>query len=201
MINTRTNNDMANTVVLAVPVLIVGFLVYRWFGFEFILGNGPALIGLALFTLALAATEIGDHQPGLLHQRIRLAKGGCTAIGQPIIGPSGTTLLGNAVRVGERQQAAEPARVIRIGHRLAGRATQVGTELPRQLASTLHAATSATRCLVVTGQQGEAAVQVGTATFRDPRAPWRILDELRGWCEAEGVQRLDELVGVARRRD
>ena len=48
---------------------------------------------------------------------------------------------------------------------------------------------------------GASAVQVGTATFRDPRAPWRILDELRGWCEAEGVQLLDELVGVARRRD
>ena len=48
---------------------------------------------------------------------------------------------------------------------------------------------------------GASAVQVGTATFRDPRAPWRILDELRDWCEAEGVQRLDELVGVARRRD
>ena len=61
----------------------------------------------------------------------------------------------------------DSARVIRIGHRLAGRATQVGTELPRQLASTLHAATSATRCLVVTGQQGEAAVQVGTATTQD----------------------------------
>ena len=53
MINTRTNNDMANTAVLAVPVLIVAYLVYRSFGFEFILANGPALIGLALVTLAL----------------------------------------------------------------------------------------------------------------------------------------------------
>ena len=53
MINTRANSDMANTAVLAVPVLIVGYLVYRWFGFEFILANGPALIGLALITLAL----------------------------------------------------------------------------------------------------------------------------------------------------
>ena len=48
---------------------------------------------------------------------------------------------------------------------------------------------------------GASAVQVGTATFRDPRAPWRVLDELRTWCEAEGVRRLDEIVGVARRRD
>ena len=48
---------------------------------------------------------------------------------------------------------------------------------------------------------GASAVQVGTATFRDPEAPWRVLQELRAWCEAERVERLDELIGVARRRD
>ena len=48
---------------------------------------------------------------------------------------------------------------------------------------------------------GASAVQVGTATFRDPEAPWRVLDELRAWCETEGVTRLDEIVGAARRRD
>ncbi len=48
---------------------------------------------------------------------------------------------------------------------------------------------------------GAVAVQVGTATFTDPAAPWRVLDELRAWCEAEGVERLDEIVGAARRRD
>ena len=48
---------------------------------------------------------------------------------------------------------------------------------------------------------GASAVQVGTATFTDPAAPWRVLDELREWCEAEGVERLDEIVGAARRRD
>ena len=29
---------------------------------------------------------------------------------------------------------------------------------------------------------GADAVQVGTATFRDPRAPWRVLDEIGAWC-------------------
>jgi len=48
---------------------------------------------------------------------------------------------------------------------------------------------------------GATAVQVGTATFRDPRAPWRVLEELTAWCEQEGVQRLDEVIGAARRRD
>jgi dihydroorotate dehydrogenase (NAD+) catalytic subunit len=31
---------------------------------------------------------------------------------------------------------------------------------------------------------GADAVQVGTATFRDPRAPWKVLRELARWCEA-----------------
>ena len=48
---------------------------------------------------------------------------------------------------------------------------------------------------------GASAVQVGTATFRDPEAPWHVLAGLRAWCEQEGVKRLDEIIGAARRRD
>ncbi len=48
---------------------------------------------------------------------------------------------------------------------------------------------------------GASAVQIGTASFLDPEAPWRCLRELRAWCEAEGVRSLDEIRGVARRRD
>jgi dihydroorotate dehydrogenase (NAD+) catalytic subunit len=48
---------------------------------------------------------------------------------------------------------------------------------------------------------GATAVQVGTATFRDPEAPWHVLADLAAWCEAEGVRSLGELVGVARRQD
>ncbi len=48
---------------------------------------------------------------------------------------------------------------------------------------------------------GASAAQVGTATFLDPAAPWRIREELVAWCEAEGVTSLDEIRGVARRRD
>jgi len=44
---------------------------------------------------------------------------------------------------------------------------------------------------------GASAVQVGTATFADPRAPWRVLDELGRWCEAKGVSRVADLVGAA----
>ncbi|HRC61971.1 MAG: dihydroorotate dehydrogenase [Dehalococcoidia bacterium] len=48
---------------------------------------------------------------------------------------------------------------------------------------------------------GASAIQVGTATFRDPQAPWKVLAELREWCEREGVSSIGEIVGVARRRD
>lgn len=44
---------------------------------------------------------------------------------------------------------------------------------------------------------GACAVQVGTATFADPRAPAKVLRELARWCASHGVDRLDELVGAA----
>ena len=34
---------------------------------------------------------------------------------------------------------------------------------------------------------GADAVAVGTATFRDPRAPWKVLRQLERWCEAHGT--------------
>ena len=34
---------------------------------------------------------------------------------------------------------------------------------------------------------GADAVQVGTATFRDPRAPWKVLRELGRWCAKTGT--------------
>ena len=44
---------------------------------------------------------------------------------------------------------------------------------------------------------GASGVQVGTATFADPRAPAKVLRELARWCTAHGVRRLDELIGAA----
>ena len=44
---------------------------------------------------------------------------------------------------------------------------------------------------------GANAVQVGTATFADPRAPARVLDELRVWCGRHNVRRLSELIGAS----
>ena len=42
---------------------------------------------------------------------------------------------------------------------------------------------------------GANAVQVGTATFADPRAPVRVLNELREWCTRHGVNSVQEIIG------
>ncbi|MDE0065414.1 MAG: dihydroorotate dehydrogenase [Acidimicrobiaceae bacterium] len=44
---------------------------------------------------------------------------------------------------------------------------------------------------------GASAVQVGTATFADPRAPIRIQSEFEQWCDRNEVGRLSDLIGSA----
>ena len=44
---------------------------------------------------------------------------------------------------------------------------------------------------------GASAVQVGTATLAEPRAPVRVLGELVSWCERHGVDDVNELIGAA----
>ncbi|MEA3077386.1 MAG: dihydroorotate dehydrogenase catalytic subunit [Actinomycetota bacterium] len=43
---------------------------------------------------------------------------------------------------------------------------------------------------------GASAIQVGTATFRDPRAAGRIVKDLGAWCRRHGVRRLADLIGA-----
>jgi dihydroorotate dehydrogenase (NAD+) catalytic subunit len=42
---------------------------------------------------------------------------------------------------------------------------------------------------------GATAVAVGTATFAEPRATLRILEELGAWCDAHDVARVRDLTG------
>jgi dihydroorotate dehydrogenase (NAD+) catalytic subunit len=44
---------------------------------------------------------------------------------------------------------------------------------------------------------GADAVQVGTATFADPRAPVRVLAELATWCRRHHIAHLNDLIGRA----
>ncbi len=44
---------------------------------------------------------------------------------------------------------------------------------------------------------GADAVEVGTAIFRDPRAPWKITEGIVRWCRHHGIRSLDEVRGAA----
>ncbi len=43
---------------------------------------------------------------------------------------------------------------------------------------------------------GASAVQVGTANFFDPAVTVKIIDGIRRWCAAKGINKLDEIRGV-----
>lgn len=45
---------------------------------------------------------------------------------------------------------------------------------------------------------GATAVQVGTASFRDPHAAVRVVEELGEYCRSEGVARVADLIGALR---
>ncbi|MGL5908526.1 MAG: dihydroorotate dehydrogenase, partial [Phycicoccus sp.] len=47
---------------------------------------------------------------------------------------------------------------------------------------------------------GACAVQVGTATFNDPSAPRRVVDELAAEVARHGAGRFADLVGIAHER-
>ena len=45
---------------------------------------------------------------------------------------------------------------------------------------------------------GASAVQVGTASFNNPRAPLDVLEGIEQFMEKEGIEDINELIGVAR---
>ena len=47
---------------------------------------------------------------------------------------------------------------------------------------------------------GASAVQVGTATFADPRAVGTGVDEVETWCRRRGIATVAELIGAAHAR-
>jgi len=46
---------------------------------------------------------------------------------------------------------------------------------------------------------GASAIQVGTASFTNPRAPLDVLEGIERFIESEGIEDINELIGVARR--
>jgi len=46
---------------------------------------------------------------------------------------------------------------------------------------------------------GASAIQVGTASFTNPRAPLDVLEGIKQFMEKEGIKDITELIGAARR--
>ncbi|MBA7699026.1 Dihydroorotate dehydrogenase B (NAD(+)), catalytic subunit [subsurface metagenome] len=46
---------------------------------------------------------------------------------------------------------------------------------------------------------GASAIQVGTASFTNPRAPLDVLEGIEQFMEQEGIKDIAELIGAARR--
>jgi dihydroorotate dehydrogenase (NAD+) catalytic subunit len=112
------------------------------------------------------------------------------------------TLLGMVIDVDERRPALGAGGGGLSGPPLHPVAVRAVYEVHRALPSVplvgvggVSDAVTAVELLVA----GASAVQVGTATFADPRATMRVLDDLERWCQRHGVADVGELTGAAHR--
>ena len=127
--------------------------------------------------IAAAALDAGAHAVTLVNTLMGLALDPAT--GRPRLGGGGGGLSGPALHpvavraVFECRAALPDAVIIGVG------GVSTGEDAAELLAA------------------GANAVQVGTATFADPRAPGRILTELERWCARHGVTSLADLIGRA----
>ena len=120
-----------------------------------------------LVEIATGAVEGGADGVTLVNTLLGLALD--TETGRPVLGAGGGGLSGGAVHpvavraVWECRSAFPDLPIVGVGGVFSG-----------------HDAVE----LLLAGAD---AVQVGTATFRDPRAPWKVLDQVARWCGAHGT--------------
>jgi dihydroorotate dehydrogenase (NAD+) catalytic subunit len=113
--------------------------------------------------IATGALEGGADGLTLVNTLLGLALD--TESGRPVLGAGGGGLSGSAVHpvavraVWECRGAFPEVPIVGVGGVMTGR--------------------DAVELLLA----GADAVQVGTATFRDPRAPWKVLRQLARWCD------------------
>ncbi|HEX3793218.1 MAG TPA: dihydroorotate dehydrogenase [Acidimicrobiales bacterium] len=133
----------------------------------------------AITDIAAAALEAGAEGLTLTNTLLGLALDPRT--GQPVLGAGGGGLSGGPVHpvalraVWECRAAFPDAAIIGVGGIFSG--------------------SDALEFLLA----GADAVQVGTATFRDPRAPWKVLRQLARWCARHGTT-VEDLRAEARTR-
>jgi dihydroorotate dehydrogenase (NAD+) catalytic subunit len=126
--------------------------------------------------IATAAIDAGAEAVTLVNTLMGMALDPATA--RPSLGAGGGGLSGPAIRPVAVRAVYECRRVLPADAAIVG----VGGVSRGEHAAELLVA-------------GANAVQVGTATFADPRAAARVLTELQRWCEGRRVARLTDLIG------
>ena len=129
--------------------------------------------------VAGAVAEAGAEAVTLVNTVLAMAIE--TRTGRPALGNGGGGLSGPAIH----PVAVRAVHDVRAAHR----------DLPIIGVGGVVDAVGAVELLMA----GANAVQVGTATFADPRAPLHVLEGLREWVEREGVRHLDEIIGIVHR--
>ena len=132
-----------------------------------------------LVEIAVGAVEGGAAGLTLVNTLLGLALD--IESGRPVLGAGGGGLSGGAVHP--------------VAVRAVWECRSAFPELPIIGVGGVFSGHDAVELLVA----GADAIQVGTATFRDPRAPWKVLRQLARWCEAHDTT-VGDIRGAVRRR-
>ena len=132
-----------------------------------------------LVEIATGAVEGGADGLTLVNTLLGLALD--TESGRPVLGAGGGGLSGGAVHP--------------VAVRAVWECRAAFPELPIVGVGGVFSGHDAVELLLA----GADAVQVGTATFRDPRAPWKVLRQLARWCDAHATTVGDIRQAVRRR--
>ena len=120
-----------------------------------------------LVEIATGAVEGGADGLTLVNTLLGLALD--TESGLPVLGAGGGGLSGGAVHP--------------VAVRAVWECRSAFPELPIVGVGGVFSGHDAVELLLA----GADAIQVGTATFRDPRAPWKVLRQLARWCDSHGT--------------
>jgi dihydroorotate dehydrogenase (NAD+) catalytic subunit len=128
-----------------------------------------------LVVIARAATEAGADGLTLINTVMGLLVDAETR--RPVLGGGGGGLSGPAIKPVALRAVHDVARALPGVPIIGTGGVQTGVDAVEMMLA------------------GASAVAVGTASFLDPRAPYRVLDELRAWCSTHDVARVRDLTG------
>lgn len=132
-----------------------------------------------LVEIAGAARDAGASAVTLVNTALGMVID--TATGLPILGNGGGGLSGRAIH---------PI-AVRAVHAVHGRYP----DLPIVGAGGISTGAEAVEMMMA----GASAVQVGTASFADPRASRKIIDEMERWADRSSIDEWSSIVGIAHR--